>query len=281
MAHKFSFNAILVVLFAVGSTIASSMVSARTLSDIEAVHKTALQRTLTLRIAKAHLQMAANIDYLAASNRMSASIEEYSSALAELQMNAPSSQVNQRIIDMQALWQRFRNTAESTPSEATVLAMMDMSDDLMYENDRLMRLWQTRVPVQFGADMGLALQQSMLSERIGVLYTAHYFGIDEDWVQQELQHTVSAYEQGMKTLAAKSDVEKETLQQLVSNWEYAKFGLEQFNADKFVPVVMAVTVESMYHQTNTLGDSYMQRDRVAFNEIEGIADSGLAVIYSE
>ncbi len=281
MPHKFSVNAVLVVLFAVGSALTSSMVSARTLSDVDAVHKTAWQRTLALSIAKAHLQMAANIDYLSASHRLATGIEEYSNALAELQLNAPNSVMNQRLIEMQALWQRFKETAESTPSHSTVVAIMEMSDDLMYENDRLMRLWQARLPEQFGEDMNLAMQQSMLSERIGVLYTAHYYGINDDWVQKELQFTVNAYDQGMQSIAVKSEIEKETLNQLVSNWEYAKFGLEQFNAKKFIPVVMAVTVESMYHQTNSLGESYLQRDRLAFNDAKGITDTGLAVNYSE
>ena len=281
MSHKFSVKAILFVLFAIGSAISSSMVSARTLNDIDAVHKSAWQRTLALRIAKAHLQMAANVDYLSASNQLSSSIEEYSKALAELQLNAPSSQINQRIIETQAVWQRFRETAEATPSATSVVAVMELSDDLMYENDRLMRLWQARLPAQFGTEMEQALEQSMLSERIGVLYTAHYYGINDEWVQKELQYTVKAYEKGMQTITSKSDIEKDTLNQLVSNWEYAKFGLEQFNNEKLIPVVMAVTVESMYHQTNSLGEGYLQRARVAFNDAKGITDTGLAVNYSE
>ena len=138
-----------------------------------------------------------------------------------------------------------------------------------------------RLPRGVGDNMGLAMHQSMLSERIGLFYVAHYYGMNDAWVLDELQHSVSAYEQGMDHILAQADAEPEMLKQLASNWDYAKFGLEQFDNGQLVPLVMTVTMESMYHQTNTLGDAYHLKSQLALNDAQGLANSGLASNYTE
>ena len=73
MNQLLSIRSFLVVILGLISTLAS----ARTISDLDAVHKAAVQRTLAMRIAKDHLQMAANVDYQAARAGLDANVEEF------------------------------------------------------------------------------------------------------------------------------------------------------------------------------------------------------------
>ena len=73
MNQLLSIRSFLVVILGLISTLAS----ARTISDLDAVHKAAVQRTLVMRIAKDHLQMAANVDYQAARAGLDANVEEF------------------------------------------------------------------------------------------------------------------------------------------------------------------------------------------------------------
>jgi hypothetical protein len=135
------------------------------------------------------------------------------------------------------------------------------------------------LPHHYGDRIDLAQQQSMLSERINVLYLAQYIGVKVDWVQDEMNYTVAAYEQGMKEIRLASKdavVDPLIVAQLSSNWEYAKLGLEQFGQGKYVPVVMSVTLDSMVQQTNTLAAAYHIRDRIALNGGRVLAQTGLA-----
>lgn len=275
MNQLFGIRSFLIVALGIMST----MVSARTISDLDAVHKAAVQRTLVMRIAKDHLQVAANVDVNAARVDLEASVEEYEFLLSQLELNSPNSNLNQRVLNVKQAWQGFRSAALATPSKDSVLNLIDAGNDLMVKNDLLMREWQARLPSSYGERIDLAQQQSMLSERIGVFYLAQYMGVNADWLQAELSHTVAAYEQGMESLRLASEdaaVDPLIVAQLSSNWEYAKLGLEQFSDGKYVPVVMSVTMESMVKQTNTLAAAYHIRDRIAMNGGRILAESSLA-----
>ena len=257
----------------------STLASARTISDLDAVHKAAVQRTLVMRIAKDHLQMAANVDYKAAQSDLEANVEEFEFLLGQLEHNSPNSTINQRVLDLKEGWMAFRVGATSAPDANSALDLIEKADDLLLKSDLLMRDWQARLPHHYGDRIDLAQQQSMLSERINVLYLAQYIGVKVDWVQDEMNYTVAAYEQGMKEIRLASKdavVDPLIVAQLSSNWEYAKLGLEQFGQGKYVPVVMSVTLDSMVQQTNTLAAAYHIRDRIALNGGRVLAQTGLA-----
>jgi len=257
----------------------STLASARTISDLDAVHKAAVQRTLVMRIAKDHLQMAANVDYKAAQSDLEANVEEFEFLLGQLEHNSPNSTINQRVLDLKEGWMAFRVGATSAPDTNSALDLIEKADDLLLKSDLLMRDWQARLPHHYGDRIDLAQQQSMLSERINVLYLAQYIGVEVDWVQDEMNYTVAAYEQGMKEIRLASKdavVDPLIVAQLSSNWEYAKLGLEQFGQGKYVPVVMSVTLDSMVQQTNTLAAAYHIRDRIALNGGRVLAQTGLA-----
>ena len=270
-----SIRSFLVVILGLMSTLAS----ARTISDLDAVHKAAEQRTLVMRITRDHLQMAGNVDYQSAKVDLEANLETFEFLMGQLEHNSPTSTINQRVLDIKSQWQAFRNAALAAPSADSSLALIEESNELLLNTDMLMRDWQARLPHHYGYRIDMAQQQSMLSERINVLYLAKYIGVDADWIEDEMDHTIAAYEAGMDALRMESRdaaVDPLIVAQLSSNWDYAKLGLEQFSNAKYVPVVMSVTLNSMLQQTNTLADAYHIRDRIAMNGGRVLAESSLA-----
>lgn len=257
--------------------LAASGVEARSLSDLDAVHQAATQRTLVMRVAKAHIQLASGIDHANARRALVAGIEQYDRNLDELEANSPSSTLNNRLLQLKQEWQAFKTVAQSEPSRTTVLALLEESNNLLYQTDSLVRQWQLRLPQDRGQFNELALQQSMLSERIGLFYTAHYYGIGEPWVLEELNLSIREYEKGMNDLrtAARERGDQKALAMLQNHWNYAKLGLKKFNDGDYVPVVISVAMESMYAQSNQLGEQFRTEDRIAMNE--GRVNVGLAV----
>lgn len=270
-----SIRSFLVVILGLTST----LVSARTISDLDAVHKAAEQRTLVMRITRDHLQMAANVDFQTAKTDLEANLETFEFLLGQLEHNSPNSAINRRVLAIKQQWQSFRSAAQAKPGADSSLALIEESNELLLNTDMLMRDWQARLPHNYGHQIDMAQQQSMLSERINVLYLAKYIDVDADWIEEEMGHTVAAYEAGMDALRIDSKdtaVDPLIVAQLSSNWDYAKLGLEQFSTGKYVPVVMSVTLNSMVQQTNTLADAYHIRDRIAMNGGRVLAESSLA-----
>ena len=257
--------------------LASAGASARTLSDLDAVHEAAMQRTLVVRIAKAHIQLASGVDHANSQKALLASIDQYDKNLDELEANSPNSALNRRLMQLKQEWKAFKHVAQSEPSRETVLTMLEDSNNLLYQTDSLVRQWQLRLPQERGQFNELALQQSMLSERIGLYYTAHFYGVDERWVLDELNLSINEYEKGMTALrnAANARGDQKALDMLQNQWTYAKLGLKKFNDGNYVPVVISVAMESMYTQSNQLGEQFRDEDRIAMNE--GRVNVGLAV----
>jgi len=255
----------------------STAVSARSLSDLDAVHMAATQRTLVMRVAKAHIQVASGVDAVNARRTLHASVREYDSNLKELEQNSPNSVLNRRMISLKQSWHAFRRVAQADPSPLTVQTLLEESNNLLYQTDSLLRQWRLRLPQERGLFNELALQQSMLSERIGLFYTAHFYGIDQPWVLEELNLSIREYEKGMPALraAARHAGDGKVVDLLQNQWNYAKLGLQKFNEGNYVPVVMSVAMESMYAQSNQLGELFRNEDRIAMNQ--GRVDVGLAV----
>lgn len=246
----------------------SAGLSARTLSDLDAVNTAAWERTLTMRMAKAYTQLAADLDGKTAQAELNQAVEEFSQGLAVLEQNAPNSKIHQRILTVKKEWESFRTLTENAPTRDNLEAVLDGADELMYHTDSLVREWKNRLPNANAESIDLANGQSMLSERIGVYYAARAMGLDSLWVSSELEHTVEAYEDGMAALQyfeKRGQFNTALMAQLNSNWEYAKMGLSHFQEGHFVPTVIAVTMESMFEQTNTLGASYHVQERIAMN----------------
>lgn len=256
---------------------AASGVEARSLSDLDAVHQAATQRTLVMRVAKAHIQLASGVDHANAQRALVAGIEEYDRNLEELEANSPNSTLNNRLLQLKQEWQTFKAAAQSEPSRRSVLTLLEESNNLLYQTDSLVRQWQLRLPQDRGQYNEQALQQSMLSERISLFYTAHYYGIGEPWVLEELNLSIREYEKGLNDLrtAARERGDQKSLAMLQNHWNYAKLGLKKFNDGDYVPVVISVAMESMYAQSNQLGEQFRTEDRIAMNE--GRVSVGLAV----
>lgn len=241
----------------------SGWASARSLSDLDAVHQSAQLRTLAMRVARTHIQAASGDQDTGVWQALNGDVVRYDDTLARLEENSPSSVINQRILKVKALWRQYKTTALSRPSRTTVNALLDAGDNLLVQTDALVKLWQARLPHDRGERNDLALQQGMLSERIGLFYAAQAYGIHDNRVRDELRYSMRAFEQGMGQLqAAASEVQDSRLLALLRNqWTFARQGLKQ-RADAGT---MTVAMETLYQQSNELGDRFRDEDRLVMN----------------
>ena len=276
MAQSIGFRGACVGVLALVAALGSTAVSARSLSDLDAADQAALQRTLVMRVAKAHIQLAANPGEQARKT-LKDSVDQYDRSLVLLEENSPNSQINQRIMKVKQLWQAYRSQALSQPAHSSVLAMLEQSNNLLFQSDALVRDWKARLPQHVGERSELAQQQGMLSERAGVYFAAHNYGIHEPWVLEEMRYSMRAYENGLTELReiAAANGETRALTQLDTQWHALRSGLQQTNASNTAPAMAAV--ESLYQQSGELGALYREDDRMVIRHGHGPRlDIGLA-----
>ena len=262
MLQSFGFRCLGVVVLA----LVSSWVSAQALSDLDAVHDAAQLRTLAMRAAKAHVQLAVNGNDDKVWRQLTDCVVRYDDTLAQLEASATGPDLNHRLQDLRAQWQRYKTIALSEPSRSSVLKMLDASNNLLVQTDGLMRQWQSRLPLERGGLDTLAQQQAMLSERVGLYYAALAYGVDAPWVRDELHYSVSAFEKGMKQLQSDSvgGHDNRLLGLLQNQWNYIRSGLQQ-STHTTSGLALNVAMESLYTESNQLGERFHKQDRIAMN----------------
>ncbi|MBV1921818.1 MAG: type IV pili methyl-accepting chemotaxis transducer N-terminal domain-containing protein [Pseudomonadales bacterium] len=249
-----------VVLFLLaGMLIQTTVASTTSITELEAISQAAWQRTLVMRIAKSHMLVAAGIDYQKSKSQLMDAIEEYEAVLKTLQGNSPNNDISERLRVIKVEWGQFKAASLKASSQEGALVVMEESDDLLYHTDALVRSWKVYTEEKVGHLVDTSSQQSMLSERIGMFYAAHFYGLKNEWVISELNFTLKAYEKGLQELLSYTDNTKEigdNIARLSNQWEYAKMSLKKFNSGQYLPHVIAVTVDTMMQRSNKIANLY-------------------------
>ncbi|OUR92511.1 hypothetical protein A9Q81_16305 [Gammaproteobacteria bacterium 42_54_T18] len=263
------------VLFLIaGMLIQTSVASTTAISELEAISQAAWQRTLVMRIAKSHMLVAAGIDYQKSKSQLMDSIKEYEVVLKTLQSNSPNHDISERLRFIKVEWEQFKAASLKAPSKEVALVVMEESDDLLYHTDAIVRRWKVYAEEQIRHLVDTSSQQSMLSERIGMFYAAHFYGLKNEWVISELNFTLRAYEKGLQELLSYSENTKEigdNIARLSNQWEYAKMSLKKFNSGQYLPHVIAVTVDTMMQRSNKIANLYAAnktQDSLHYGQIE-------------
>jgi len=264
-----------VVLFMLaGMFVQTSVATTASITELEAINQAAWQRTLVMRIAKSHMLVAAGIDYQKSKSQLTDSIDEYESVLKTLQGNSPNHDISERLRVIKIEWEQFKVVVLKAPTQEGALVVMEESDDLLYHTDAIVRRWKVYAEEQIGHLVDTSSQQSMLSERIGMFYAAHFYGLKNEWVISELNFTLKAYEKGLQELLSYSENTKEiddNIARLSNQWEYAKMSLKKFNSGQYLPHVIAVTVDTMMHRSNKIANLYAAnktQDTLHYDQIQ-------------
>ncbi len=260
MAQSIGLRGVCAGMLMLAAALGSSGVSARSLSDLDAVDQAAYQRTLVMRVARAHIQLAASPGDQARKT-LQDSIDQVDRGLAQLEENSPNSGINQRIMKMKQLWQAYRTQALDKPDRSSVLAMLEQSNNLLFQSDALVRDWQARLPQHVGERSELAQQQGMLSERMGVYFAAYQYGIHESWVQEEMRYSMRAFDDGLNELrdAARDYGDSPVLTQLDAQWKSVRGGLQ---TGAVASSSTLAAVESLFQHSGELGALYREDDRM-------------------
>ncbi len=229
------------------------------LNPAEAVNKVAWQGVLSQRIAKTYLLSAAQVDQTRSRQQLEAAISEFELILLQLENSAPTAEIVGTLSELQAQWESYSDLARQVPNKANAEELIEASNGLLFTTHKLVQQWRWLDDSTTIASIELANKQGMLSERIGMYYAAHYYGIRESWVIDELNKALKGFSDGFQALNSLQDRLPETsepLENIKQQWEYAKLSLQQYNKGHYVPVMVSVTTDSMLEQMSLVASRY-------------------------
>lgn len=267
------FGLVIMVLFSANLGWASS------LSDVEILERTAAQRTLVISAAKHYVLAAAGIDVEESKGAVIKAKDQFDQNLRLLKMNVPDTYARNGLKQLQQEWTGFRSLLEKQSSQAQVETIIEGTNKLVFLADNLANNWSGLPSSRELELVNLANFQAMLSERIGLLYAAHYYGVKQDWVVMELNETLYEYESSLDYLerfVGKDSSTVKHLEQVNNQWNFAKQGFAKFNQGHYLPKVIAVTVASMQQEMQQVASHYSQHYETNHDALVTLSIPGLA-----
>lgn len=254
------------------------------LSDAEILDRAAQQRTLVLSAAKHYVLAASGVDVRESQRSLHAAQRQFEANLDVMRINAPNTLLRESLKSLDAEWTAFNEQINSPASNDRIEAIVEATNTLVFLADAISNRWGVMASNRELEALNLSHQQAMLSERMGMLYAAHYFGLKSDWVVMELNETLHAYESSLEyfeRFASSDQAVQQHLEQVRNQWTYAKQGFAKFNQGHYLPKVIAVTVDSMQSQMGEVAHYYSNSQPVDVQPFSTLSVPGLAATAME
>ncbi|MCG8314040.1 MAG: hypothetical protein MI976_12585 [Pseudomonadales bacterium] len=249
------------------------------LTGAEILNRAAQQRTLVLSAAKHYVLAASGVDVRQSQLSLESVKKQFEANLNVMRINAPNTVLRESLKSLDAEWNAFNDQINAPASNSRVESIVEATNKLVFLADAISNRWGVDASGRELEALNLSHLQAMLSERMGMLYAAHYFGLKSDWVVMELNETLQAYESSLEYLERFASSDKAVqvhLEQVRNQWVYAKQGFAKFNQGHYLPKVIAVTVDSMQNQMGQVAHYYSNAQPVSTQPFSTLSVPGLA-----
>ena len=250
-----------------------------TLTDAEILNRTAQLRTLAVSTARHYVNAAGGIEIDESRQSLTDASQAFDDNLRLLKMHAPNTYARNGLKQLDREWSDYSQVLTQQPANQRVERLIESSSKLVFLADSLLNNWRGLASDRDLEALNLAHMQAMLSERIGLLYGAHYYGLKDDWVLGELNATLFEYEKGLNFLTRFLDNEASVvanLEQVTNQWTYAKEGFARFNQGHYLPKLIAVTMDSMEAEMSKMAIHYSTVYEERNNSMVTLSVPGLA-----
>ena len=237
----------------------SSLSFAEELSIDSALNKAGRQRMLSQRIVKSYLLIGHDVATETAQEQLDASVALFEEQLEELEEFSPNKAINASLKDIRGQWNRFRRAAISKPEKKKALAIIQEGEKTLALCENTVKLLEQYSGNQKGKLINISGRQRMLSQRIGMLYTAKSWNLNDDKLNKSFTQAMDEYDQALKFLTSSKLNSKEinkALAKVNSQWEFSRSGFEQMENGRYVPFIIQITTESMLKKMNKITGMY-------------------------
>lgn len=256
---SFSFFAFFLLSGLFVSTSYSPPLNAQELTIDSAINKAGRQRMLTQRILKSYLLVGQNVDADSAQRQLDQSIALFEQQLDELDEFTSNKSVVKSLERVSNQWQGFRQRVIEKPSTKNALDIINEGDELLVSCEKVVKNLEKMADSRKGNIINVSGRQRMLSQRIGMLYSAHSWGVDNRNLSKNLEIAIKEYDDALVLLQASPINTKEiskALAKVANKWEFSRSGFSQMDNERYVPFIIQVTTESMLKKMNKITGLY-------------------------
>jgi len=214
---------------------------------------------LSQRMTKDYLLIGAGIKAENARLELDDAVALFEEQFLELQDFSPTEDITEKLNTVEDLWMNFRMRIVSTPDKNEAASIIDQSSELLKACHAVVQEIEKYANVKAAKSVNMAGRQRMLSQRIGLFYTAHYWKVPNRNIEKEFDSAKKQFEDALNTLIQTDHNTPEIMEKLnkvASQWNFSKKGFV-LDQEEMMPKVIFVTTNSMLKRMNNITGLYV------------------------
>lgn len=171
--------------------------SLHALSMGEALNEASRQRMLSQKIAKAYFLKAIKPNSKSAEGQLKTSEYQFEHNLQELGEFKPAAQLNQRLAVISQMWSKYKTMLKLPATQDNAKDVLNMSNQILEQTIIYVHELQKISGEKTAELINLSGRQRMLSQRIAKNYLAHYWGLNDESIEEKLNVDLAEYENAL------------------------------------------------------------------------------------
>ena len=229
------------------------------MTDAEAINVSGRQRMLSQRMMKSYLMLGADVKPLEARQQLNDAVALFESQFLALRLYAPSSEINKKLNEVEAIWLVHREHILGTPDHTRVPHLMHENLELLRTSNEVVQLIEAHSGKASGELVNVSGRQRMLSQKIAKTYVAMYWQVDNPDLRSEFFQAIDLFDQSLARLES-SDLNTAelttALTKVRNQWKFSQSGFRLRDDGQFVPTIITITTDNILRQMDYITGLY-------------------------
>ena len=226
---------------------------------IDAVNQ---QKVLVQQILKEYAFLGMGNDFKDSKNKLQIHLNEYKSALNELEVFLKDKEAKAHLGEAKKIWQSIEKYFAKKPSKENVILLQKHTDKILAKMSALMKNLLRKNPKGKHDIVSISGYQAVIVERMAALYMLKTWGISDPKFNFKMRESITFFNNSLyKMLESPQTTKsnKKTIQRVMRSFKF--FEIMNRSKTKFIPTLIYAKTKRIHIEINKITQAYIEEGK--------------------